>query len=204
MFPQINVNTISPNNCKRVVLFHYNNENDLFEFRHYGIRIIPAGVNRNIKKIILNESLPELSRVNDIAEYILNNNGASSESEGEENNFIVPATYGEKTVSNKNSVRLTEIGPRMTLKLVKIEKELLSGDILFHAFHTKSEEDNLATKQKVFLLYIIIQIDEKKKLKEERKRIQEENVRKKKELKAEKKKAKKQKIEEKKKYLEVY
>lgn len=116
-----------------------------------------------------------------------------SDSEVEDNNFVIPATYGQRNVSNKNSVRLTELGPRMTLQLAKIEKDLMGGDVIYHPFVTKSSEQAEADKQRV---------EERKRLKEERKRIQNENVKRKQELKSAKKKAKKERLEVKKKYLE--
>lgn len=40
--------------------------------------------------------------------------------------------------STKSAVRLQEIGPRMTLQLVRIEKGLCSGEVLFDEFGTSS------------------------------------------------------------------
>lgn len=36
--------------------------------------------------------------------------------------------------SNKSAVKLQEVGPRMTLQLVKVEEGLCSGSIIFDAF----------------------------------------------------------------------
>ncbi len=38
-------------------------------------------------------------------------------------------------------LRLTEIGPRMKLQLVKIEDGVGEGDVLYHQFIQKSEEE---------------------------------------------------------------
>lgn len=35
--------------------------------------------------------------------------------------------------SNKSAVKLQEIGPRMTLQLVKVEEGLCSGSVIFNA-----------------------------------------------------------------------
>ena len=103
------------------------------------------------------------------------------------------------------AVRLTEIGPRISLRyvehqkilqklsffndktfivifrLVKIEEGLSGGAVLYHKFKTKSEEEMAALQEKK---------EKKEELKEERKRIQNENVAKKEQAKqAEKKKA---------------
>ena len=40
MFPSISVKTVKLNECRRVVLFHYNKENETVEMRHYAIRYV--------------------------------------------------------------------------------------------------------------------------------------------------------------------
>ena len=35
--------------------------------------------------------------------------------------------------SNKSAVRLTEIGPRLTMQLQKVEQGLCEGDVLYHS-----------------------------------------------------------------------
>lgn len=40
--------------------------------------------------------------------------------------------------ATKSAVRLQEIGPRMTLQLVRIEKGLCSGEVLFSELGTSS------------------------------------------------------------------
>jgi len=43
--------------------------------------------------------------------------------------------------------RLTEIGPRMTLQLIKIEEGVCSGEILYHEYIIKSPEEVKAAKE---------------------------------------------------------
>jgi ribosome biogenesis protein SSF1/2 len=67
----------------------------------------------------------------------------------------------------QSAIRLYEIGPRMTLQLVKIEAGVCDGEVLHHQFvHKSLKESKLLNKR----------IKEKKKLKLKRKREQEENV----------------------------
>ena len=40
-----------------------------------------------------------------------------------------------------SSYRLTEIGPRMTLQLVKIEEGIGGGDVLYHEFIQKTDDE---------------------------------------------------------------
>ncbi|KAF2432340.1 Brix-domain-containing protein [Tothia fuscella] len=71
----------------------------------------------------------------------------------------------------KRAIQLKELGPRMRLRLVKVEEGLCGGKIMWHDFvqKTKAQEKELEAKWNV-----------KRKEKEERKRIQRENVERKK------------------------
>ena len=51
MFPTINIKTVHLHDCRRVVLFHLN-EDGVVEMRHYAIRANPVGVSRPVKRII--------------------------------------------------------------------------------------------------------------------------------------------------------
>merc|ERR1711936_1216616 len=70
-----------------------------------------------------------------------------------------------------SSVRLVELGPRMSLKLVKIEEGLLDGEILHHEFVEKTDEEKKAIKEGR---------EQRKREKEKRRKDQEKNVHKKK------------------------
>lgn len=70
----------------------------------------------------------------------------------------------------KSAVRLYELGPRLTVELHKIESELLTGEVLYHKFVVKTQEEMLLIKKKRA---------DKRVLKEQRKKIQSENVAKK-------------------------
>lgn len=66
----------------------------------------------------------------------------------------------------KSSVKLHEIGPRLTMQLIKIEEGLLTGEVLYHD-HVVKTEDEKETLRKL--------IEKKRKLKEQRKKQQTEN-----------------------------
>ncbi|PIO13726.1 hypothetical protein AB205_0147680, partial [Aquarana catesbeiana] len=80
--------------------------------------------------------------------------------------------------SQQSAVRLTEIGPRMTLQLIKIEEGLSDGKVLYHSFIKKTEEEISAMLERK---------EKKLKLKNERKQKQEQNVQKKQQQKEENK-----------------
>ena len=51
-FPAINVAKIKLEQCKRVVLFHYDAESDNIEFRQFAVRVRPSGVSRRVSRLL--------------------------------------------------------------------------------------------------------------------------------------------------------
>ena len=74
--------------------------------------------------------------------------------------------------TNQSAIRLTEIGPRMTFELIKIEEGLCDGEVLYHAYISKTSKELAELHRRNV---------EKKQLKQERKRQQEENIKRKQE-----------------------
>lgn len=149
------------------------------EFRHYGVSARQRAVNRGIKKLVNNQKIPNLAKFNDLADYILrgqrDNVGYSSESEIEDlpgSKIVLPDDYQDKKKNTSVAIRLHELGPRLKMKLVKIEEGLCRGNVVYHAFQTKSPKE--IKKQ-------LDSLKNKRELKEARKKQQEENVAKKKE-----------------------
>jgi ribosome biogenesis protein SSF1/2 len=130
-----------------------------------------------MKKLVTNKSFPNLGKYNDLGDYLMQSGGSASESEPElddgTNNVELPHKMtGQGNLKNEQSaVRLTEIGPRLSLDLYKIEEDLCKGKILYHKLVEKSEEE---------LKEIEARRDEKQREKEIRKQEQENNMRKKK------------------------
>lgn len=48
----------------------------------------------------------------------------------------------------KSAIRLIELGPRMRLQLVKIEEGLVDGEVLFHQYIQKTEEEKKLIRQR--------------------------------------------------------
>ena len=88
MFPPLKVQSMNLSTCKRIVMFNLTDTNEI-EFRHYGLSARQRAINRSIKKIVNKNSVPNLSKYNDIADYVLHysknrgvdTGGYSSESE---------------------------------------------------------------------------------------------------------------------------
>lgn len=148
-------------------------------------------------------ALPNLGQLEDAADYMLNpdEGGYTSASETEldtDNEVEVVQTNTRKVLSRKEmekqrsadkkqekgpqrsnvekrAIKLVELGPRMKLRLTKVEEGLCEGRIMWNEFITKSKAEEQSLDQRW---------GEKRKLKEERRQQQKENVERKKSLKA--------------------
>jgi ribosome biogenesis protein SSF1/2 len=111
MLPSLNVQTVKLANINRCILFNYNTDNKTIELRHYIIRAVARGISRAVKRLG-KPSVPNLSRYQDISEYMLGGN--VSESEGEEvagQEVTLPQNLRGRgnLKSTQSSVRLTEV-----------------------------------------------------------------------------------------------
>ncbi|GMF23898.1 unnamed protein product [Phytophthora fragariaefolia] len=154
MFPAIDVQTVALAECRRVVLFNYEKETDTVEFRQYVIRAAPLGLSKSVKTIV-KAKVPNLNKLEDISEYVLGNGagvGSASDSEvdDEASHVTLPDSFRGRgnRKAEKSAVRLTEIGPRLTLSLTKVERGICEGDVLYHAYKTKTPEEAAKAKAK--------------------------------------------------------
>ena len=150
MFPPLKVQALNLSTCKRVVLFNLtkdpNTGEESIEFRHFGISARQRAVNKTIKKLVNNKKIPDMSKFNDLADFILHNksSGFSSESEIDdlpEAKITLPEAYGDKAKNTQVAIRLHELGPRMKLQLVKIEEGFCRGNVNFHAHIKKTKAE---------------------------------------------------------------
>ena len=150
MFPPLKVQALNLSTCKRIVLFNLMIDKvtgeESIEFRHYGISARQRAVNKSIKKLVNNGKVPDMSKFNDLADFILHNksSGFSSESEIDdlpESKIMLPEAYGNKAKNTNVSIRLHELGPRMKLQLVKIEEGFCRGNVNFHAHIKKTKSE---------------------------------------------------------------
>ncbi|XP_029166344.1 protein Peter pan [Nylanderia fulva] len=172
MFPTINLTTINLSTIRRCICLNYNTTSKTIDFRHYAIKVVPTGLSRGVKKLV-QAKVPNLSKCQDISEFLTKPTVSESEAEDDETSHVtLPQKLSSRGnhANSKSAIRLYELGPRMTLQLIKVENGLLDGEVLFHEFVHKTEEEKLAIEKKR---------EAKKKLKEKRKRKQEENKKKK-------------------------
>uniref|UniRef100_A0A8B9DQD9 Brix domain-containing protein n=1 Tax=Anser cygnoides TaxID=8845 RepID=A0A8B9DQD9_ANSCY len=156
---------------KRCLLVSYDAEAQLLDFRHYSVKVVPVGVSKGLKKL-LQEKFPNMSRLEDISELLvkdINLSESEAEQDGTHNILELPQAYAGRgnMKAQQSAVRLTEIGPRMTLQLVKVEEGLAQGNVLFHSFIHKTEAE---------VQEILARKEAKLQLKTERRRQQEAAV----------------------------
>lgn len=214
LFPAVNVETVQLSNCRRVVLFNFiqnvsggqrdhstdnkdSQGDDVVEVRHYAIRATPVGIHRRVRKLI-EAKVPNLSKLQDISDYITGTTASGdpagvmsdSEPEDETSHVVLPQNFSGRgnAKSQKSALKLVELGPRLRLRLMKVEKELGTGEVMYHAYLNKSESE-IQEKE--------AEIKAAAELKKRRREEQEANVARKSAARDEKRQAKKQRQEEK-------
>eukprot|EP00392_Amoebophrya_sp_AT5.2_P006069 g6079.t1 len=139
MFPTVDVNTFTTAKCQRVALFSYDAEKELLYFRHYSlVENRNAEVSRGVQKLMRPGFV---KKGKDVAAYLLNGGGADSDSEGGESIVVEETAPMRRGPAGCASIKLVEIGPRMTLQLLKGEEGFYEGAILFHEFVEKSAHE---------------------------------------------------------------
>lgn len=134
MFPTITTTKVKLVDIRRVALFHFDRESGQIEMRHFSINVKTTGVSKLVKRIVRSD-IPDLGAVADISDFVLRA-AAESESELEPDSMVTLGQdyHGQNnTKSSQRSIVLTEMGPRMTLKLVKVLDGFCAGDVLYHA-----------------------------------------------------------------------
>ncbi|KAI9704354.1 MAG: hypothetical protein M1836_007217 [Candelina mexicana] len=213
LFPPISPQTTPLTSINRVLLLNrelsssMDNSGYTLNLRHYMITTRRTGLSRGIRRInaaerLLNSSekkrkgLPNLSRLEDVADYLLDPAAAggytsASESEVETDAEVeVLGTNAKKVLSKKElqrardgdgrwgngksrsgvekrAVKLVELGPRMKLRMTKVEEDVCGGKIMWHEYLNKSEEETKAMDQ---------MWETRRREKEARKKLQRENV----------------------------
>ncbi|KAF2315018.1 hypothetical protein GH714_037578 [Hevea brasiliensis] len=136
IFPAIDINTVKLASCQRVVLLNYNKDTKLIDFRHYSIRLQPVGVSRRIRKFVQNHQVPDLRSLQDVSDFVTKAGyGSESEADDEAATVTLASDLGRvNRASTKSAVKLQEIGPRMTLQLIKVEEGLCSGSVIYSEY----------------------------------------------------------------------
>eukprot|EP00262_Sarcandra_glabra_P018939 TRINITY_DN6970_c0_g2_i1.p1 TRINITY_DN6970_c0_g2~~TRINITY_DN6970_c0_g2_i1.p1 ORF type:complete len:316 (-),score=58.14 TRINITY_DN6970_c0_g2_i1:311-1258(-) len=149
IFPAIDINTVKLSSCQRIVLLNYNKETKLIDFRHYSIRLQPVDVSRRIRKFVQNHQVPDLRSLQDVSDFVTKAGyGSESEVDDEAATVSLESDFSRvNRASTKSAVKLQELGPRMTLQLMKVEEGLCSGGVIFNEYgnggSSKSEDAHM-------------------------------------------------------------
>lgn len=201
-FPSIDVNSLKLSSARRVLLIDRDTDTSgdgdggedahadadgegvtvgdgKIRLRHYALRVQQAGLSKPVRRLVRGR-VPSMRKFTDVAEYMDEDAaGYSSESDvedvrGEEAAVTLAQDVRKVKKGAPSKVKLVEVGPRVTLELVKIEAGLCQGAVLHHAFVKKSKEEVAEDRARV---------DTREQLRKKRKAAQEENVRRKQQVK---------------------
>lgn len=190
-FPPIDVANVRLSSLRRVLLIHRDESSGCLYVRHYALKAQQAGLSRPIRKMVHKRRVPNMSALADVSQLLdpSNPNASagifSSDSEMEEipdANVTLAQPIHNLRRGASSTIKLTEVGPRLTLELVKAQAGLCDGPVLYHRFVKKSEEQELSDQKR---------IEQRKALKQKRREEQEANVRRKSEAKQLKKERRK-------------
>lgn len=171
LFPSMQVRSVKLATCQRVVLVDYDAEANIFRLRHYTISATPAGASRRVRKLLSKREIPDLGRLNDVAEFV--NSALSDASDSEADDVRPEVELSQNFIGRGNheniqsTVRLHEVGPRLDLELLKVEEGVCEGMVLHHANVIKTAEE-MAAQEKAH--------QDKAELKRNRREQQEINV----------------------------
>eukprot|EP01130_Rhizamoeba_saxonica_P012592 TRINITY_DN5336_c0_g1_i1.p1 TRINITY_DN5336_c0_g1~~TRINITY_DN5336_c0_g1_i1.p1 ORF type:complete len:411 (-),score=102.50 TRINITY_DN5336_c0_g1_i1:100-1179(-) len=168
LFPSIRVSEVSLDTIKRAVLFHYDEEKEEFEFRHYYISNAVTGLSKNIKNIYQKRT-GDLSEYKDVSDFVLEGTDLTMSDAEDNEDTLIPREIAKK--KSKTALRLQEIGPRMTMKLNKIQEGVCDGPVRYHRIVKKTDEE---------LEKMEARLEKKRLVKSQRRTQQEKNVLKKK------------------------
>jgi len=127
MFWQINLSTI-----RRCICLNYNTTSKIIDFRHYAIKVVPVGLSRGIKKIV-HAKVPNLSKCQDISEFLMKPTMSESEAEDDENSHVILSqklSSRGNHANSKSAIRLFELGPRITLQVKKLIETITSNKFM--------------------------------------------------------------------------
>ncbi|SMR46960.1 unnamed protein product [Zymoseptoria tritici ST99CH_3D1] len=213
LFPPINPAATPLNSIKRVLLLDREPQDPnsdsatyILNLRHYAIETRTAkSVPKPLRRLDAAEksahagqkrkrgALPNLGKLNDVSDYLLDPHAADGFTSGSESEpdtdaeIEIEMTNARKVQRNrsqkegsdrkervnvqKKAVKMHELGPRMRLRLTKVEEGVCNGKIMWHEYIHKTKEE-ISKMEKVH--------EQKRQVKERRKAEQKANVERKK------------------------
>jgi ribosome biogenesis protein SSF1/2 len=175
MFPSLTVNNTSISSLRRVLLCNRTritsetgDQIDVIDIRHFSISTKPVAVPRSVRKTSVTSNVVNLSKFDDVADFVMANGYEStSEIDEDERVSVTTPSRQEGLETQQRAIKLNEIGPRLRIELIKIEEGMCDGKVLYHRYITKTKREEK-------------KLDERHKLKAEeaakRRKVQEANV----------------------------
>ena len=185
LFPTVNIHLVKPSDIQRVVMFNYDPTADAVEVRHYYVSGKAVGLSKTVKKLFEGRVPTKMGTIDDIDD-VVQKEGVWSDTDGEGEE--VPLVTPFRALKGRCRVRLVEIGPRMTWKLVKVESGFAGGETLFHDESIEKSQNEISANAR--------RIRSKQLTKKIRRDEQDANVARKKEIEEEKRVNKKRKTED--------
>jgi ribosome biogenesis protein SSF1/2 len=147
IFPPIPVEEVNLDHCKRTVLFEYNPESDVVEFRHYVINSYVPSIKKKINRMVEKKGL-SLGDYKDIGDCVFD----GQESDREETVIDMKkkkerSTKKEVIEEKSKTISLKELGPRMQLQLYKVQEGFFGGDVHYHKFVKSKPKKDKSTNQ---------------------------------------------------------
>ena len=179
----------------------------VLNLRHYSITTKRTGLSRGLRRLKaaekllsqrskIKQGLPNLRKLEDVADYLLDPSAAASgftsgsESEIESDAGIEILETAPRKVLNKKqmgdrrmngerrsngsrpnvekrAIKLVELGPRMRLRMTKVEEGICGGKVMWHEYLSKTDEE-VKNMEKAW--------EQRRQEKEKRKLIQRQNV----------------------------
>eukprot|EP00659_Diplonema_papillatum_P010084 gene10084-15501_t len=149
MFPSIPVDTFKLTHCHRVLLVNYNKQHDVIEFRHYGILARSTGLSAAAKKLSRKIIPKRIGELEDIGDLFSKSGDYLSDTDGEGEEVDLPQNFRNLTSGTQTRIKLCEIGPRMTVSLLRVESGFWGGETLFHGLYEKSAQEAAETAQRI-------------------------------------------------------
>ncbi|KAK2196689.1 bifunctional Brix domain/Protein Peter Pan-like [Babesia duncani] len=168
LFAPIDVATTKIQNCKRVVLIHKRKDSSEIIIRHYLINLLDVYTNNAVKDLLSNKLLKRMEYLNGFQDLDLDvDNEQNLLNDGDGHNTLVDIVnldsvalihkqkynvsnvYTDNQDMGKIATRLTEVGPRLTLTLNKIQQGVFTGAVTYHKYITKTPQELKAIEEKI-------------------------------------------------------
>lgn len=148
LFPQLRIDKVRLTDCRRIVLFHLNEDTEMIDVRHYVITGHRQTKNKAIKRLEKGRLPKRPGTLKDISDLITRPDAFFSDSDGEAEEMELGQRFRKLQAQSQALIKLVEVGPRMTLSIHKIMAGMLDGEVIYHSSIKKTPEEIEELKRK--------------------------------------------------------